>query len=213
MRILLTIVNAVLAVVYPVAIWWSLTHYSTRVVGLVALGVVVPAMLLRAVWPGGKKARREDVVAALRVPLVVMSLLLLGVVTNDPRFVFAMPVLVSLSLLAVFASSLRTVPMIERFARMHDPELAPAKQRHCRQATIAWCVFFVINALVAGVLAFTGPVFVWAAYTGGIAYGLMGMLFAGEYIVRKARFREYGRMPHDLLLRRLFPPGADEQHP
>ncbi len=35
----------------------------------------------------------------------------------------------------------------------------------------------------------------------------------GEYDVRKARFREYGRMPHDLLLRRLFPPGADEQHP
>ena len=102
-------------------------------------------------------------------------------------------------------------PIVERFARMQDPHLAagpdgPAKQRHCRQVTQAWCVFFVLNGLVAGVLAFAAPTRVWAIYSGGVAYALMGAMFAGEYVLRKARFREYGRGPQDWLLRRVFPP-------
>lgn len=206
MRIALTIFNAALAVLYPVAVWWSLTHYSARAVGVIAIAVVVPLLLLRvALTPKERRARREDVIAALRVPMVVLALLFLGVVFDDARFVFVLPVLISLALLTVFGASLKTVPMIERFARMHEPELTPAKQAHCRQATWVWCGFFVVNAAIAGTLAFTGPALWWAAYAGGIAYALMGLLFVAEYVVRKARFREYGPWPHDRLLALLFP--------
>lgn len=199
--VLAVVANVVLAVVYPLAVWWSLTHLSPRVVGLVALAIVVPLMALRF-----RNAVRENLVAVLRVPLVVLAVLLLGVITDDARFVLFMPVLINGALLVTFASSLRTVPMIERFARMQDPRLTPDKQRHCRQVTWAWVVFFVLNAATAAALALFAPLAWWATYNGGIAYALMGSMFAGEYVLRKARFREYGRGPQDWLLAKVFPP-------
>lgn len=202
MRVALAILNVVLAIVYPLAIWWSLTHFSPRLVGLLALAVVVPLLALRF-----RRAERAHLVALLRVPLVVMTVLLLGVATDDVRFVLAMPVLINGALLLTFAGSLRgPMPIIERFARMQEPTLSDAQRAHCRQATWAWVAFFGLNATVAGALALAAPVAWWAAYNGGIAYGLMGLMFAGEYVVRKARFRDYGRGPHDRLLAKLFPP-------
>lgn len=202
MRLALAITNVVLAIVYPLAIWWSLTHFSPRVVGLVALAVVVPLLALRF-----RHAEREHLVALLRVPLVIMTVLLLGVAYDDARFVLVMPVLINVGLLVTFASSLRgPMPLIERFARMQQTELSAAQRAHCRQATSAWVVFFALNASVAGVLALFAPLAWWAAYNGGIAYGVMGMMFIGEYVVRKVRFREYGRGLHDRLLAKLFPP-------
>ena len=123
-----------------------------------------------------------------------------------------LPVLINLALLVQFAASLRgEMPIVERFARMQDPGLAegprgPARQAHCRQVTVAWCVFFVLNGVACAVLAFVAPTRWWAIYTGGIAYALMGGMFAGEYILRKARFREYGPWPQDRLLALLLPP-------
>jgi uncharacterized membrane protein len=74
---------------------------------------------------------------------------------------------------------------------MQEPELTEAKRAHCRQVTIAWCVFFAFNGALAAVLAFAAPLSWWAAYSGGIAYVLMGMMFAGEYGLRKLRFQDH----------------------
>ena len=207
MRVVLVILNVVLAVAYPLAIWWALTHRSPRTVGLIALGIAVPLIAFRAI-----RADRAHLGPVLRLPLSVLALLLVGTLLDDPRFFLAMPVLISLALLVQFAASLRgQMPMIERFARMQEPDLGEgpqgeAKRRHCRQVTVAWCVFFVLNGAIAAALALAGSTRIWAIYTGGIAYALMGCMFAGEYVLRKARFREYGRGPHDRLLRHLLPP-------
>lgn len=207
MKVLLGILNAVLAVAYPVAIWWALTHRSPRTVGLVAMAIVVPLVGLRVL-----KADRTHLWPVLRLPLTVMALLLTGTLLNEPLYFLLLPVLISVALLVQFALSLRgEMPIIERFARMQEPELGDgpqgaAKQAHCRQVTVAWCVFFVLNAAISGLLAFAAPTRWWAIYSGGIAYGLMGTMFAGEYIFRKARFRDYGRGPHDRLLALLWPP-------
>ena len=208
LRVAAAITSGVLTVIYPVVVWWSLTHYSARSTGLVVLAVLVPLLAVR-LWRRG----RAHLWPVLRLPLLIMALIFVGVLTDDARYVLALPVLINAALLVAFGASLvvpmesgAPMPMIERFARLQDPELTPAKQRHCRQATLVWCVFFFLNGSAAAVLALMAPVRWWAVYTGGVAYALMGLLFAGEYIVRKARFREYGRAPHDLLLRKLFPP-------
>ena len=144
--------------------------------------------------------------AVLRVPIVVALVVGLGVLTDDARFVLAMPVLINAVLLVTFAGSLRGVPMIERFARMQEPELSEAQRAHCRQVTWAWIFFFFLNGLCAALLALFASRFWWAAYNGGVAYGLMGAMFAGEYVLRQFRFRKYGEGLHDRLLARLFPP-------
>ncbi|MBX3274932.1 MAG: hypothetical protein KF729_32005 [Sandaracinaceae bacterium] len=195
-----------LVVTYPVGIWFGLTHFSARTVSLWILAVLVPTAIFRF-----RRARREDLSAALRIPLVIGLVVLAGALTDDRRCVLAMPVLINLALLVTFAHSLRGVPVIERFARMQEPEpLAPAQVAHCRQVTWVWIGFFALNGGIAALLASREAwVDLWAAYNGGVAYALMGALFAGEYVVRQYRFRKYGSGLHDRLLSRIFPPRED----
>jgi uncharacterized membrane protein len=199
----LAILNATLVGLYPVAVWVGLTYLGTRAVGLLVLAFLVPTLAIRL-----RRADRATFWSILRVPLAILALVLVGVILDDRRYVLAMPVLVNGLLLATFGSTLApgATPMIERFARVQEPELGLAKQAHCRQFTWVWCGFFALNGTAAAALALWAPIAWWATYTGLVAYVLMGLLFAAEYVVRKARFREYGRGPQDRLLARIFPP-------
>lgn len=215
MKALAAALTAVLVVLYPIAIWIGLTHFSARVVGLFIVAALVPGLWLRF-----RRASRADLFAALRVPLAILSVVMLGVVFDDRRFVLAMPVLVNAVLLVTFASSLFAEhTLVERFARMAEARLAGTKEppalsaaqiAHCRQVTWAWSIFFVLNGATAALLAWLAPLAWWAAYTGGIAYALMGAMFTAEYVLRQYRFRRYGRGLHDRLLSRILPPREEE---
>ena len=201
-NVAIAVIATMIAILYPVAIWLGLTHFSARAVGIFILAVVAVVLAFRF-----RRARREDLVAVLRIPLVIAAVIVPGVVLDDERFVLAMPVLINLALLVTFAATLRETPMIERFARMQEPDgLSDAQVAHCRQVTWAWVAFFGLNAAAAAALALAAPVAWWAAYNGGIAYALMALMFAGEYVVRQYRFRRYGGGLHDRLLSRIFPP-------
>jgi uncharacterized membrane protein len=200
-RVVLGVLGTLLVVLYPVAVYVGLTRWSARGVALVIAVTVLCALALRA-----RGKRGEHLRAAAGPPLAVLLLAIAGAILDEPGFVLAMPVLVNVALLATFGASLRGMPMVERFARMTDPELGPAQVRYCRSVTIVWCVFFVVNGTIAGALALFAPLSWWASYTGLVAYVAMGALFAIEYVVRKARFREYGRGLHDRLLSNVFPP-------
>ena len=45
-----------------------------------------------------------------------------------------------------------------------------------------------MNGGLAAILAVAAPLEVWTAYTGLVAYGLMGVLFAVEWTLRRLRF-------------------------
>jgi uncharacterized membrane protein len=200
-RRLVAVLNAVLAVSYPAAVYFGLLHWSARTLGCVLLALLLPGLWLRL-----RGVPREQLWAVLKLPLAVAALVAACAISGDARFVLALPVLVNLALLFGFASSLREVPMIERFARLQKAELGPAQLRYCRTVTVIWCVFFVLNAGVSAGVALWGSLALWSLYTGLIAYVLMGMLGGTEYVVRKIRFREYGSGLHDRLLARVFPP-------
>ena len=199
--LVLGIVNAVLTVLYPVAIWLGLTRLGTRGTGILVLGLLVPLVAFRL-----RGADRTTFWSVLRIPIAILCLSVLGIVTEDARYVLALPVLINTVLLLTFGETLRAgqVPMIERFARLQDPRLTPEKQAHCRRWTVRWCVFFVLNGIAAALLGVFATPFVWAAYTGGIAYALMGVLFSIEYVERKRRFREFGKGPLDRLMSRVL---------
>ncbi len=186
MRLLATIFGALLTVAYPLAVYFGLSHFSVRAVGLLLLCLALPLLALRF-----RGTRREHLASILPVPISVIALIALSAILEDRRFMLALPVLISAALLVTFGASLsRGMPMIERFARMQNPELPPSHAAHCRQVTWVWCVFFVVNGAIASFLAVRGPIEWWTLYSGLIAYVLMGALFAVEYIVRKYRFRD-----------------------
>jgi uncharacterized membrane protein len=197
----LAVLNACLIAAYPLAVYFGLLHLGARSVGLLLMLLLLPGLAIK--W---RRARREDLWVVARVPLSVLALVALAALFDERRFVLALPVLINAVLLFNFASSLRSTPLVERFARMQDPELGPEQVRYCRAVTLVWCMFFLLNGALSGVLALVASVASWALYTGLVAYLLIGLLATAEYVVRKARFREYGAGLHDRLLARVFPP-------
>lgn len=205
MRALAIALRVLATLAYPFAVYLGVTRWGPRAVGLAVLALALPRALLAA-----RNARREDLAHALRVPLTIGALALCAAILRDARFVLAMPALVNLALLAQFASSLRgETPLVERFARMQVATLSEPERAWCRQVTVAWCVFFALNALTAATLALAAPVAWWTLFTGLLSYLLLGAMFTVEYVLRSMRFRRYGSAPHDRLMARVFPPRSD----
>jgi uncharacterized membrane protein len=100
------------------------------------------------------------------------------------------PVVVNVSLLALFAATLFRPPsMIERFARLQAKATGTTLPAHVpaytRKVTMVWCGFFVVNSSIATATALFADEKTWAVYNGGISYALMGALFIVELAVRQ----------------------------
>lgn len=200
-RWLPAVVRSLVIAGYPLVVYLGMTRWSPRTLALVLAAALLPGLLLRL-----RSARREDLWPVLRVPLSLLALFGLAALSGEQRLFMALPVLVNLGLLANFAASLRgEVSLVERFARMQEPELPPGGPAYCRRVTIVWCGFFVANAAVSAGLALWAPVAWWTLYTGLVGYLLVGLMFTVEYVVRKVIFRRFGDGLPDRLLRRVLP--------
>lgn len=151
--------------------------------------LVAALALLRLALPAAR-ALPADLVLA---PLLAVAVVGLVALVDAELALRLYPVLMNLVLLHVFARSLRTGPsIIERFARLHEPELDAGGVRYTRAVTVVWVAFFAVNGSVALWLALFGSWVAWASYTGAIAYLLAGLLFVGEYLVRGRIRRRHG---------------------
>jgi uncharacterized membrane protein len=96
------------------------------------------------------------------------------------------PVLVNAALLAIFGYSLAVPPtVIERLARVREPDLPPRAIAYTRRVTQVWCGFFVLNGCAALLTALYASSALWWFYNGFLAYVFVGVLFAGEYCARR----------------------------
>lgn len=96
------------------------------------------------------------------------------------------PVMVSGVLLAVFGASLWRGPtIVERIARLQEPQLPAAAVAYTRKVTIAWCAFFVANGALSAATALWASEAIWALYNGLLSYILIGAFFAVEWLVRQ----------------------------
>lgn len=178
-------------VLYPFVIYWGLTRGS-----LSWASVAVLVLLLLQLLPRIREARargqisKQELWSMLSVPLTIACLVSIAAVSKSPRLLLAQPVFVNGLLLLHFASSLRTpVSRIEQFAQMWKGPLPPQGKAYCRQVTKVWCGFFIVNGTICALLAMAAPLSWWMLYTGLLSYILIGLLFAGEWLVRTWLFR------------------------
>ncbi len=73
--------------------------------------------------------------------------------------------------------------MVERFARLQEPELPDYAISYTRTVTKVWCLFFIINGSISLTTCFM-DLQTWTLYNGLISYILAGLLFACEYATR-----------------------------
>jgi len=175
-----TALLAALALLYPALVYFGLLHFSAQWVGIaLALVMVLRLLLLRNTT---SKQLQTSLLPAL---LLATACALASAFLNQAGALKFIPVVINLCCLLGFAITLWRPPsMIERFARLHEPQLSDRAIRYTRQVTVVWCVFFIINGSMALYTALYADMKIWALYNGLIAYLLMGALFAGEYLVR-----------------------------
>ncbi|QNX08403.1 septation protein IspZ [Acinetobacter seifertii] len=178
MKMLIKGIITALFVLYPFIVGWSLSHGQFVWVSALLIGLGVLRLFSKGnhlLWP----------LTSLAIVCGGLSLLL-----QDHAWLKLYPVGMSLGALGIFAFTLIKPPsMIERFARLIEPDLPPSGVHWTRQVTKVWCVFFLCNALIALITVFFTSTQIWVIYNGFISYVLMGMLFLGEFILRKRHQR------------------------
>jgi uncharacterized membrane protein len=143
-------------------------------------GLLLGGLWLARALTGGRRP------GSLWMAVAAMAFCLLLALFDSPLLLRWYPVLISGFMLALFGLSLKYgPPVVERLARLSEPELPARAIRYTRQVTIAWCVFFLCNGLLAAALTLWAPLSWWMLYNGLISYGLMGLLFAIEWLLRQ----------------------------
>lgn len=178
MRHILRGIVITLIVCYPFLVGWSLSHghFAWVSVMLLALGIF----------------RLLSKTNNLMWPLTGFAILCggLSLILKDHAWLKLYPVFMSVGALIIFATTLLNPPsMIERFARLAEPDLPESGVLWTKKVTMVWCVFFAINASIALITVVWMPMKVWVIYNGSISYVLMGLLFLGEYLLRKRHQR------------------------
>ena len=175
---LLTVALGLLLVLYPLLVYVGIQHFGPRVLAAVLLAAAVARLVAAklAQQPLGNSSWLL-LAAAAATGLTLATGSLIGL-----KFY---PVLVSGVMLGIFGYSLWCPPsMIERFARLQQPDLPAQAIPYTRKVTWVWCGFFILNGAVSAMTVFMNES-LWALYNGLISYLLIGLLLAGEYLVRR----------------------------
>lgn len=165
---------AVLTLCYPVAVYFGIQYVQPRWLAL-SLALVLILRLLQVKLAGFRW-----------IILISLCYLFLAFWSNQLISLRFYPVLVNLAMLLGFGYSLLNPPsLIERLARLTQPQLPPQAINYTRRVTQVWCGFFCLNGSLALYTALYSSFEIWTLYNGCLAYVLMGLLFAGEYLYRR----------------------------
>lgn len=170
-------------VLYPAFVYFSIEKISVSVL----LACIVAVLAVRF-WLSEDKFNHR---AALLQLIAGVLCLLLSFYLEGTIGARIYPVIMNLIFLYLFTSSLfAEQSAIERLARLQDPNLSAQGVLYTRKVTIVWCLFFVVNGLIATYTVFYASMATWALYNGFISYLLMGALLAGEWGYRRLFIKE-----------------------
>lgn len=186
MKKFFSILFFILLSLYPVFIFFSLVifHLPVRVI---SLALLITASFFFLLFTAKKQSQKQKILQTTLFFVAALSCFF----TNNIVFLKLYAVAVSASLLFIFGSTLFFPPtIIFRFATLYDKKIIGSAaesfvRRYCKKATIAWCAFFIVNGSISLWTAFCASNKIWALYNGAVSYALIGLMFAGEFFVRK----------------------------
>jgi uncharacterized membrane protein len=121
-----------------------------------------------------------------RYPLLFAAAGVFGLVFVDVELAErGYPAFMALGVTALFGYTLLRPPtLVERIARLREPNMSAEGVAYCRGVTLVWTLFSLCNAAIAAATALWGSLELWSLWTGLISYMAMGILFVGEIAVR-----------------------------
>ena len=181
--LLRTVLQVVLKVAYPLMILCAWRWDSPRYIGAALFALL---WLQRWAGTGTFATSLRQLTATDWCIAGLLSCASAAIVVSSSELLLHLyPSFVNLGLLVAFGATLVRGPsMIEKFARMRNPELGAHAVRYTRRVTQMWCVFFTLNGAFSAYTALFWTSAAWSLYNGLIAYGLIGVLLAGEIVWR-----------------------------
>ncbi|MFL4366030.1 COG4648 family protein [Enterobacter asburiae] len=174
------LLTGLMLLAWPFLIGYGLTHNSLQWL-LPMMALVLLLRLRQSQRNAGPMRYVVQCVALAGIALCAASYLL-----KTHQWLLLYPVVVNLVMLAVFGGSLWTaMPLVERLARLREPNLPPEGVRYTRKVTLVWCGFFIGNGAMALFTVLHGDMRLWTLWNGMVAYILMGTLMATEWLVRQ----------------------------
>ena len=120
---------------YPAAVYFGIEYLEPKYFALILLSLFGLRYLITV------KTATTNVALAMFVVVTIFAGW--AFVSNSEPLLLFYPVIVNVVLLAAFAWSLAFPPsVIERLARITDPNLPPGAVAYTRRVTVAWCFFF-----------------------------------------------------------------------
>ena len=171
----LRIVTGIVLLGYPLAVYFGLNYLPA---GTIAIALFL-LLTLRLI------VQKQQVKPMVLPVMVGIGLTAASVIAKRHDWLLYYPVVINISMFALFAYSLKLGPsMVERLARLKEPDLPDEATPYLRKVTLIWCGLFVFNGTVALYTAQYASLEVWTLYNGLIAYLLIGSLLGGEWLYR-----------------------------
>jgi uncharacterized membrane protein len=163
---------------YPVAIYFLIGWVPAGLLLFVPLALIASRLAVSR----GTSMLRPFAPILLTVAILTLCL----AVFDRPTAIKAYPILMSGGMALAFGRSLLTAPtLIETFASLRGPEITPDARAYMRKVTWAWFLFLSANTCLSALTLASGRLDLWTLYNGLVSYLLMGLLFAGEWLIRQ----------------------------
>ena len=117
----------------------------------------------------------------------------LAINQSDIYLTYIPPVVIPLSLLIIFGSTLLPgkEALITAIGENSRGPLSVAMRRYTYWLTVSWCCLFVIMATIPTTLLLTGQQSLWFWFTNVFNYIIVSVLFVGEFYLRKKLFPKH----------------------
>jgi uncharacterized membrane protein len=208
-----------LALFYPLLVFgvlvvfkWPRSYFS--------IGLIIFAIAYSLV--NRQHYRGKKTIGLFVTPVILFIIGAVSLFLGDSDIFFLLyPALADLAFLVIWVTSFFFKPPFAfYFIDIIDRTMKSVVPKHrfdvyCFRATMVWCVYFIFDGLAAvftvGLIYFESipkeaASRVWTIYNNIISYFIMGMIFAGEYIILKLKLRKYrlkrarGELPPDISM-------------
>ena len=178
--------NRVIAVVLIAA--YPLLVHCALVFAVPQLLFIAPMLFLTGVFFLSLRAGSQ--LAWLVFSGLCGCILLLEYLGLTLYLLFLPPVVIPLLLLFVFGRTLRSgrEPLITAIGEAARGPLSQAMRTYTRRLTQLWCLVFVTMIVWSAILPLLKQPELWSWFTNVINYGVVGVLFVGEFMLRKKLF-------------------------
>jgi uncharacterized membrane protein len=194
---LIKAILGIIVILYPLLVFLSLVVFKLPVR---YLSILILIFAIGYIYFNRKNFRKKNAILLFVTPFILCVIGIICLVTESRIILKIYPALADLAYLSILTTSLLMPPSIVYYfidlfdKSIHDKLPKDRFIRYCRNATILWCVFFLIDGIISTTLNLRASDTAWGIYSGGITYMLMGLIFIGEFVVLRIIIKKESRI-------------------